>query len=184
MAITNLPVAVVEELQRQFDLSYFVETGTGGGDTSEIAASRFDKIFTCEIDSELVDVATRLLSSYSNVRIYNKPSVTFLREVKPELDKPTLYWLDAHWCGGKVVPEKECPLLEELAEIGPLLGRSVVMIDDMNMMATPPPPPHDPKQWPDVSQIHAVVDSWDEPVTIRLVGGESTQVMVVTPRIA
>ena len=145
---SNIPGPLLSRLRRKYRLDFFVETGTNQGNTTELAAIYFDVVFTCEIDGNLLAKAQKRLEEYPNIQFYQMSSPDFIRRVKPQVSQPALWWLDAHWCGGKIKPEKECPLLEELEAIGGTLGHSVILIDDANYIANPPPPPHDPKQWP------------------------------------
>lgn len=172
---------LVERLRRQLHLTCFVESGTCFGDTAELAAIAFDEVYTCEIDPALVAEATRRLAPYSNVIIANMESPKFFREIKSRLDRPTMFWLDGHWCGGPVRPNKECPLLEELEAIGGLRGHSAILADDIGYMQKPPPHPHDSSQWPTMDQIYQVIDGWGESVSTSIEHGPRTDVLVITP---
>lgn len=178
---SNILGPQVAYLRRKWRLNYFVETGTAHGDTAELAAVCFDKVFTCEIDPALAVKARQKLVNYPHVEVFEMPSPEFLRQIKRRLNQPTMYWLDAHWCGGPVKPAKECPLLDELAEIGSLHGHSVILIDDVNYMLSPPPSPHDPKQWPTMTQLEATFGSWKEDLILKVEQGPRSKVLIVTP---
>ena len=178
---TNLPGPIVAKLRREFRLNYFLETGTAKGDAAELAAIMFDKVFTCDIDPEAIRAASLRLADYSNVQIKYMPSPDFIAHVKRQLDQPILYWLDAHWSGGHIKPAKECPLLEELAEIGGLNGHSVLLVDDIHYMTKPPPKPHDPKQWPTIEEVHRAIAAWKEDLTHSIVETPNSQVLVYHP---
>jgi hypothetical protein len=65
-----------------------------------------------------------------------------------------LYWLDAHWCGsGTAGNEAECPLLAELDAIAALNADSAILIDDARLFLAAPPAPHDPRQWPLLTDV-------------------------------
>ncbi len=178
---TNLPGPVVARLRREFRINYFFETGTSKGDATELAAIMFDKVFTCDVDADAIHAASTRLADYPNVQIKYMPSPDFIRLVKRQLDQPIMYWLDAHWCGAATKPPKECPLLEELAEIGGLNGHSVLLIDDVNYMTSPPPAPHDPKQWPTIAQVHKAIEAWGEDLAYSFVDGPNSQILVYHP---
>jgi len=167
------------KLRMQFGIKNFVETGTCHGDTAELGALIFDRVFTCEIDPNLFVEASRRLAGYPHAQIFQMESPAFLRQIRAELARPTIYWLDGHWCGGPVKPPKECPVLEELAEIGSLHGHSVILIDDVDYMMKPPPPPHDPNQWPTITAVQNALASWHVQTTIEQ--GPRSKVMIVTP---
>lgn len=178
---TNIIGPLVARLRRQFRINYFVETGTCHGDTAELAAIMFDKVFTCEIDPSLVAEASGRLAPYGHVQVHQLHSPDFLHKIKSQLDQPTMYWLDGHWSGGAVKPSRECPLMEELAAIGGLHGHSVILIDDAEYFLNPPPPPHDPTQWPTLDQISRVIADWGEQIATDIKQGAHSQVLAVTP---
>lgn len=178
---TNLPGPVVAKLRREFRINYFFETGTAKGDATELAAIMFDKVFTCDIDPEAIHVTSLRLADYDNVQIKYMPSPDFIRLVKRQLDQPIMWWLDAHWCGGPIKPQKECPLLEELEAIGSLNGHSVLLVDDIHYMTKPPPYPHNPAQWPTIKQVHAAIAAWNEDLTFSIVSTANSSVLVYHP---
>ena len=70
-----------------------------------------------------------------------------------------MFWLDAHWCGegqhDAALLGDECPLREELDAINnhPFAGQHLILIDDARLFIDGPPPPHDPKQWPGITEV-------------------------------
>ena len=178
---SNIHGPTVAELRRKYRLNYFVETGTAGGDTTELAAIYFDRVFTCEIDEGLLARSIKRMAEYNNIDFYHMPSPDFLRHIKRQVSQPAMYWLDAHWCGGPVKLDRECPLLEELEIIGGLHGHTVVLIDDLQIMLEPPAPPHDPTHWPTVDDIHAKLSEWAGTVKTSIVQGQNSKIMVVEP---
>ncbi len=186
---SNVPGPLLARLRRQHHLDFFVETGSAYGDTAELAAIMFDRVWSCDIDPVLVKWSAVRLTDYTNVTLGREYSPDFLRRIKPELTQPTLYWLDAHWCGGSIKPDKECPLLEEIEAIGsfrgPFDGHSVLLIDDINLIESPPPPPHDPAQWPTMEQLRVALNAWGEPYKFEWYQGPASQirshVLVVMP---
>jgi hypothetical protein len=183
---TNLPGHLIRQLRAEYHLPNFVETGTGGGDTTELAAIMFDAVWSCDIENTNARTTQERLREYTNIKLSVEPSEEFLQRIKPELTEPTLYWLDAHWCGSKIKPKKECPLLEELKAIGTFFlseKPSVIIIDDVNLMLNPPPPPHDPKQWPTLGDLQIAFNAWNEPYTMTWHQGINSKIVVVTPKV-
>lgn len=190
---SNLPGSIMARLRRKFQLKFFVETGTAGGDTTEMAASSFNHVWTCDIDGRLVARAKKRLQDYNNVTVSMESSPSFLRVIKPALILPTMYWLDAHWCGGPTKPKKECPLIEELQAIGSFHPQgavakqrgyhSVIIIDDANLLESPPPPPHDPKQWPTLGDVQNALNNWGEPYDLDWHEGINSKLLIVTPEV-
>lgn len=201
---SNFPGSVLSNLRRQYELDFFVETGTAQGDTTELAANVFDWVWSCDVDLRMIGRARERLKGYYGVEFSTESSPDFLRRIEPELTHPAVYWLDAHWCGGPVKPVKECPLLEEIEAIGTFfnalrtkergeqpqvkrarvtenLGPSVLLIDDINLVESPPPPPHDPSQWPTMDELRSALDEWGEPYRFETYQGTHSKVLIVTP---
>jgi hypothetical protein len=177
---TNFPGPLVARLKQEHGLEYFVETGTAHGDATELGAIAFDRVWSCDIDPSLIKQAEQRLKDYSNIELSAEASPSFLRRIKRELTRPVLYWLDAHWCGGRVRPPKECPLLEEIEAIGSFSERSVLLIDDINLIEAPPPAPHNPAQWPTMHDLRVALDAWKEVYRFEWYQGTSSRVLVVT----
>ena len=65
-----------------------------------------------------------------------------------------IFWLDAHWSGGETYGiNDECPLIEEIKIINNTKLNHIILIDDARLFIKPPPPPHKPEQWANISQI-------------------------------
>ena len=178
---SNIPGPLVNRLRRKWRINFFVETGTCHGDTTELAAIMFDQVWSCDIDGSLIEQARTRLSQYPGVKLSVEASPDFLRRIKPQLCQPVMYWLDAHWCGGPVKPAKECPLLEEIKAIQSLSGHSVILIDDIELIESPPPSPHDPAQWPTMDQLRETLAIFDAPYTFEWYQGSSSRVLAITP---
>jgi len=177
----NLPGPLVSKFRRELKIGMFIETGTGGGDTTELAAMAFDRVLSCEIDPRLVHRAKDRLAPYPNVTVTTEPSPEFLRREVPLIDQPVMYWLDAHWSGGPLKPERECPLLEELQAIGSLGDSTIILIDDAELFINPPARPHDPTHWPTILQITNLIDSWNEPYHYEWHINGTRRVLAVVP---
>ncbi len=179
---TNIPGPLVHYLRRKWRINFFVETGTAYGDTAELAAIIFDQVWSCDIDPTLIEHARNRLSEYTSiVDLAVESSLDFLRRIKPQVSQPVMYWLDAHWCGGPIKPTKECPLIDEIEAIGSLNTHSVLVIDDINLMESPPPLPHNPAHWPTIAQVHESLLKWGEPLHTEVHQGDNSRVLVVTP---
>jgi len=142
------------ELRNKFNLRYFVETGTYKGKSTNWASKNFDYVYTIELNEDLY---------FEVVKKYFKNNISFslgdsrfiLPHVLLKLDRPALFWLDAHWYGLKYPKpvRGECPLLDELSIITTDKRNHVLMIDDARYFLKPPPKPHLAKDWPTFSQI-------------------------------
>ncbi len=130
-------------------------------------------VYTIEIDEQVAPHPD--LAECRNAIMVRGPGETMLSRIARFLDGPTLFYLDAHWCGGPKLSAKECPLLDELKIIyeRPESAQDVVVIDDARMFLAPPPPPHDPAQWPTDAEIRAA----SRPRVMQLFGDQ----FILTP---
>ena len=110
-----------------------VETGTNLGISTRIIAEHFPRVYTIEIQQQLHEHATRC---FPDVTCILGDSVVELARLLPQLDAPTMSYLDAHWSGDHTVdwanssfsgygvdtgkrgegtsPEEQVPLLDEI----------------------------------------------------------------------
>jgi hypothetical protein len=145
----GLPPNLARDARRAVGARTLVETGTNVGNSAALAARMFERVVTIEKDPTLHATARARYGDLRNVEWMLGDS----RDILPQLDlsEPTVFWLDGHWSAGDTAGEgDECPLLEELATIGP---RHAILIDDARLFIEPPPPPHDPSQWPTLEQV-------------------------------
>ena len=136
-------------LQNQYGLRYFVETGTGRGDSLAVAAALnpgFDALLSCEIEASLVTAAKARFLDDPRITIHPKASAVFLDRVCRLLprDQPALFWLDAHFPGAdyglhgygdEADDAVRLPLAEELRAITRHRpdGKDVVIVDDLRI---------------------------------------------------
>lgn len=150
----GIPHEIVIELAKLHGSNVFVETGTYHGDTSRWATNYFETVHTIEREANLYEQYSSQLEQLKGVKTYLGNSRDVLPQIVNDLqDKKALYWLDGHWSGGETAGEDdECPLLDELASLS---GRpdDIIMIDDARLFLCAPPQPHDPYQWPTISDI-------------------------------
>ena len=132
----------IKEYKKTFNLNTFIETGTGGGESTLYAIkSGFDYVYSCEIDKSYYDKAYAMLQDKcpdKEFNIYNEASTTFLKEVfSRETVLGTdrcLFWLDAHLPADDTLPDDIIiPLEQELAVLSSVRNTSkdVIIIDDM-----------------------------------------------------
>jgi hypothetical protein len=150
---TAVPWWMVISCRNRWHLEYFVETGTSEGITACTAAQHFRHVHTIELALEPFNAPVQPLLETNNVTRYLGNSSEVIPQIIPILDKPTFWYLDAHWSGGGQKYGHECPLLDEIAAIGTRdTSCDVVMIDNYGVFETCTPI-HDPSQWPSVDQI-------------------------------
>ena len=173
------PEELVRLLQQTFALTDFIETGTYQGATAAWAAERFQRVVSIELSSLLYKAARHHYAGTPNIEVRHGDSGGVLRDLVPALEKPALFWLDAHWSGGPTAGEDyECPLLAEIAAIDASPLPHFMLIDDARLFVAPPPPPHRPEQWPDLAAIRAALGGKDRYVMVF------QDVIVAAPRAA
>jgi len=131
-------VRAVLEYARRFRISVLVETGTIEGEMARKCAGSFRRIETIELDRGLAAAAARKLARHRHIRVIPGDSAESLATVLATLDRPALFWLDAHYSGdGTAMGETETPLLGEIDAIAASPARGhVVLIDDARLLGT------------------------------------------------
>jgi hypothetical protein len=155
----GVPQQITIELARLSNSAIFVETGTYHGDTTRWASNHFEIVHTIERAESLYNLHSNQLAQIKGVTPHLGDSRDILPQIVRDIDSQTaVYWLDGHWSGGETAGEyDECPLLDELRCLEP--HRSIILIDDARLFLCAPPFPHNPSQWPTISDIIAVLSA-------------------------
>jgi hypothetical protein len=135
------PVPALEErekrefllsLLQRHRLSVFIETGSYLGHTAEFMAPYVARCVTIELDSALHEEAKRRLAQLDNVQALHGDSAERLAAVLQTVDTPALFWLDAHYSGGRTARgNRNSPIEAELTTIfDHPVKRPVIAIDD------------------------------------------------------
>jgi hypothetical protein len=148
---------LISHLTDSNEFTTFVETGTYKGNTTHKVSKYFDEVHTIE--------ASEIYHSEAKNRFLNNDSITchfgvsenILEKILNEIDKSSIFWLDAHFSGGDTAgKDNECPLLSELSLLKKrpeVIQNSIIMIDDARLFMAPPPFGHDPRQWPNIRDV-------------------------------
>lgn len=140
----------LEKLIKVLNLKNFVESGTGDCSSMKIAAdlNLFENLYGIDLDEDLYNRAVSMFKS--SVKMYNGYSKDEMLKIVGELsDRPTLFWLDAHFPGAdykgvKYNAEKDdskrIPLESELKIISENrdITNDVFIIDDLRIYADLP----------------------------------------------
>jgi hypothetical protein len=157
----GIPQPLALRLRDRLGLKFFVETGTFKGDTADWAARHFERVWTVEADATLAARAQARFPGTPNVTCVAADSREGLTRIVPQLDRPALFWLDAHWCGSDPTETAgtadQCPLLGEIAAINASPHRHIVLVDDARYFLAPPPSPNRPEMWPDALETIAAL---------------------------
>lgn len=131
-AIQNKNDSSIMEYKEKFDPKIFIETGTYRGDMVNRMSKRFDKIYSIELSPELHAAAIRRFASQPHIEILQGDSGAVLPELLKRVDKPALFWLDAHFSGGETTrTDIDTPIEAELRVIlNHKVKNHVVLIDD------------------------------------------------------
>jgi precorrin-6B methylase 2 len=120
------------ELAKKYDLHVFVETGTYAGEMIKYVNARHTwyRIYSIELSERLAKRAMKLFEAVENVVIWQGSSDEILKGSL--FGHPTLFWLDAHACGGVTARGKKItPILEELETVVNDVDH-VIVIDDLD----------------------------------------------------
>ena len=124
--------AVVKEYQARFGPRVFVETGTFAGGMVDAVRSRFDRIFSIELDPAWHARARARFATDSRITLLLGDSGVVLPEVLEDLSEPALFWLDAHYSGPATARGTlDSPIVRELEAIRSHGAAHVVLIDDI-----------------------------------------------------
>lgn len=124
--MTFLSKLPIKELKEKYKIENFVETGTWKGDGCKVALGLGLEVWT--VDRNRADIP--------NCKCFNMDSRQFLLNNLKEINKKTLFWLDAHFPGDYKLNGDRCPLLEELYiiknnKIG--VENDVILFDDLHI---------------------------------------------------
>ncbi|MDR1718592.1 MAG: hypothetical protein LBR67_00515 [Dysgonamonadaceae bacterium] len=125
---------IIKEFQNKHHSEILVETGTYKGDMVRAQSETFPQIFTIELSDYLYRRAKKRFRHESHITVLQGDSGEVLHSLLPQLDKPTLFWLDGHYSGGITAKgKKECPIFEELDAIYQSEKPHVLLIDDARL---------------------------------------------------
>lgn len=126
----------LEHIRNIFHIQSFIETGTAGGETTELAANLFPEVHSVEIFESNYHFAKTRLAKFHNVHLYLGDSCLLLKDLITHSSPRRLYWLDAHCSGagtGGIPGFSPIPIeLEIVQAYGSI--EDVIMIDDLRGM--------------------------------------------------
>jgi predicted O-methyltransferase YrrM len=129
--------SVLRSAAREHGLRILVETGTYTGETAWAFRREFDRIDTIEVEPALARLARIRFARTSSVHVHQGDSARVLPQILSSLDRPALFWLDAHPHTDRSANDAPVPLVAELTAIAahPVRGH-IVLVDDMRLMGS------------------------------------------------
>ena len=124
---------VVVEYIKNYSPEVFIETGTYKGKMVYAVMPYIKRIYSIELDTTHYQNARKRFTGYTDIQILHGQSGEILPQVLKNIDKPCLFWLDAHYSGGSTAKaDMETPIMQEIECIlkHPLVSKHVVLIDD------------------------------------------------------
>lgn len=128
---------MIEILERHdVPVDVFVETGTYLADTTLLMRNLFDEVHTVELSQTLFDQAVSKWAT-TKVHFHQGASPEWLAEIGSQIERPAVFYLDAHWVGLKgaapgVTKDDPMPLMRELEALAPRPYADIVVVDDLH----------------------------------------------------
>ena len=119
------------------DKKIFVETGTYLGDGVRRALnSGFTEVHSIELDTNRYNHCVKKFKNDKRVHLYHGNSGILLEKVLTKINKPVVFWIDAHFMGEDMrqveIADKWCPMNEELEAIkNHRIKNHTILIDDI-----------------------------------------------------
>lgn len=129
----------LRQLADENGLSILVETGTLLGSMLYSLRCDFRTIYSIELSESLYRHATRRFRQFPHIHLIHGDSGERLKALLPQLDAPTLFWLDGHYSGpGTAHGHEATPLMKELNALLDCPQPCVVAIDDARFLGNDP----------------------------------------------
>lgn len=119
----------------KYKTKIFVETGTYMGDTVDSLKYFFKKLYTVEMNKKLYINAAKYFKGYRKIEVIRGDSGIILPKILKNIHEPSLFWLDAHYCGeGTARGNKDTPIMKEINYLIKVQKYChIVLIDDARL---------------------------------------------------
>ena len=126
---------VIQELQIQYGIDVFIESGTYKGDMLKAQIKYFKKLYSIELDEALYLQATTTFRDVNKVQIYQGDSGEVIEEILDNINERALFWLDGHYDFTPITAQgsEVCPVLRELDKISKKNLQHIILIDDYRL---------------------------------------------------
>lgn len=133
-------------------LRVLVETGTYLGGTIDGTRTHFEEIWSIELDERLHAAVAKRYRDEPHIHLLRGDSASVLPQVLRKLDRPALFWLDAHYSTGLTAwVDRDTPVMQELGSImrHPVRGHAI-LVDDARLFGADP-------AYPTLEQVQSLV---------------------------
>lgn len=123
---------VIEYIQR-YKPDVFIETGTYKGKMVYAVMPYIQEIYSIELEPTYYEKAAARFAGYPEIHIIHGQSGDILPELMQKIDSSCLFWLDAHYSGGKTAKGPlDSPIIQELECVfkHPKAENHIILIDD------------------------------------------------------
>lgn len=157
--------SLIGQLVKQYSVRNFIETGTYLGETAYWASSVFQHVITVEYSEDLYKQTYDKFKYIPNIRFIHDDSRLSLKKIIDEINTPSVFWLDNHWCGHwnddrlSYGENDQCPILGEITLLRDSKTPNFIFIDDAELFLAPPPKHFQLNQWPRIDKIFEIMNA-------------------------
>ncbi len=154
------------EIARKNGLKLLIETGTYHADTLYALRNEFEELHSVELSDDYYSLSRFRLSGYPHIHLHHGDSAIVLPRIVEALQRPALFWLDAHYGiyrdHGAAEGVTYAPVLQELGHIFSKGGavRHCVAIDDAHYFGSD-------KNYPTIDEVEKFFTDKNISVMIR-----------------
>lgn len=135
---SSIPLSVKEDIistyKSKYNIKIFLETGTHYGDMIWRQRNNFDKIYSIELSTDLVDFSKKRFKKSQNIIIVQGDSGRKISEILTQISEPIIIYLDAHYLGKDAVRGyKDCAVVDELPVILKTEINHIIIINDAHL---------------------------------------------------
>lgn len=121
---------LIRDFAKRLQLKTFIETGLCDGNTVRAIHDSFEKVYSIELSKHYVEKGREEFKN-TNIAIIEGDSGVELANLLQKIPRqPVLFYLDAHYSGGKT-SNSSCPVTRELEAIFRSGFTGIILIDDM-----------------------------------------------------
>ena len=120
---------------KDYNLKIFLETGTLFGDMTYALRNDFDLLISIELDDYLFNRASKRFRKNKKIKLFHGDSGVKIVEALEIIDRPCLFWLDAHYSEGITAHgETMTPIFNEIKHIfNHRIQGHVIVVDDARL---------------------------------------------------